>query len=139
MATETIRKAAPERPGKSAQTFVDCDVHNALPANDTLRKYIPQRWHKDLSTGGKQWLGGALASALNDWMTAEWLGRDPRMYGAITIPTEDGVLAAQEIRRAAQHRRFVQVLMFSRTRDPMGHRRYWPIYEAAAEAGLPVA
>jgi predicted TIM-barrel fold metal-dependent hydrolase len=204
MATETIQGT--KRAARTAVSFVDCDVHNALPSNDHLRKYIPQRWHKHLSTGGKQWLGGgravsgmypsrpqkgtyrwdarppggglpgsdydfmledffdlwpvekailapldgngwpqsgafaaALASSLNDWMTAEWLGRDPRMYGAITIPTEDGLLAAHEIHRAAQHRRFVQVLMFSRTRDPMGHRRYWPIYEAAAEEGLPVA
>ena len=82
--------------------------------------------------------GGAIATAINDWMIAEWLGRDPRLYGAITIPMEDGEAAANEIRRVASHRRFVQVMMLSRTRDPMGHPRYWPIYRAAAEAGLPI-
>ncbi|WP_431270555.1 amidohydrolase family protein [Dankookia sp. P2] len=29
--------------------------------------------------------------------------------------------------------------MMSRTAEPCGNPRYWPIYEAAAEAGLPVA
>ena len=83
--------------------------------------------------------GSAIASAINDWMIAEWLDRDPRLYGVITIPMEDGEAAAAEIRRVAHHRRFVQVMMLSRTRDPMGHPRYWPIYRAAAEAGLPIA
>ena len=83
--------------------------------------------------------GASIASAINDWMIAEWLGVDDRLYGAITIPMEDGIAAAEEIRRVAKHERFVQVMMLSRTRDPMGHPRYWPIYRAAAEAGLPVA
>ena len=29
-------------------------------------------------------------------------------------------------------------MFLSRTAEPMGQRRYWPIYEAAAAAGLPV-
>src|SRR6201992_4512085 len=31
-----------------------------------------------------------------------------------------------------------QVLLLSRTREPLGNRRYWPIYEAATAAGFPV-
>ena len=30
------------------------------------------------------------------------------------------------------------MLLLSRTAEPLGQRRYWPIYEAAAEADLPV-
>jgi uncharacterized protein len=30
------------------------------------------------------------------------------------------------------------VLLLSRTAEPLGQKRYWPIYEAAVEAGLPV-
>jgi hypothetical protein len=30
------------------------------------------------------------------------------------------------------------VLLMSRTSEPLGRRRYWPIYEAAAEVGLPI-
>jgi uncharacterized protein len=32
----------------------------------------------------------------------------------------------------------VQVLLLSRTAEALGRRRYWPIYEAAVEHGLPV-
>ena len=32
----------------------------------------------------------------------------------------------------------MQVLLLSRNVEPLGQRRYWPIYEAAEEAGLPV-
>src|SRR5439155_160793 len=33
---------------------------------------------------------------------------------------------------------FAQVFMLSRTAEAHGRRRYWPIYQAAVEAGLPV-
>ena len=81
----------------------------------------------------------ALCSALNDWNAAEWLPKDDRLYGAIIVPAEDAVRAAAEVRRCAPDGHFVQVLMPARTRDPLGHTRYWPLYEAASEAGLPIA
>jgi predicted TIM-barrel fold metal-dependent hydrolase len=43
-----------------------------------------------------------------------------------------------EIRRRAGSRDFAHVLLLSRTSEALGRRRYWPIYEAAVEAGLPV-
>ena len=33
---------------------------------------------------------------------------------------------------------FRQVLLLSRTAEPLGQRRYWPIYEAAQAANLPI-
>jgi uncharacterized protein len=36
----------------------------------------------------------ALASAVNDWQLAEWLEPEPRLRGSITVPYEDGDLAA---------------------------------------------
>ena len=33
---------------------------------------------------------------------------------------------------------FAQVLLLTRTAEPLGQRRYWPIYQAAVEANLPV-
>ncbi len=35
-----------------------------------------------------------------------------------------------EIERRAADRRFVQVQFTGRPREPMGRRKYWPIYEA---------
>ena len=46
--------------------------------------------------------------------------------------------AAAEIRKRAGDKNFVQVLLLSRNVEPLGQRRYWPIYEAAEDAGLPV-
>ena len=46
--------------------------------------------------------------------------------------------AAAEIRKRAGDKNFVQVLLLSRNVEPLGQRRYWPIYEAAQEIGLPV-
>ena len=40
--------------------------------------------------------------------------------------------------RRAGDKDFAQVFMLSRTIEAHGRRRYWPIYEAAVEAGLPV-
>jgi uncharacterized protein len=33
---------------------------------------------------------------------------------------------------------FAQVLLLTRAAEPLGQRRYWPIYQAAAEANLPI-
>lgn len=81
----------------------------------------------------------ALSRALNDWTLAEWIERDDRLYAAICVPCEDAELAAAEVRRLGGHPRLVQVLLNVRTREPLGNRRYWPLYEAAVEQGLPVA
>ncbi len=82
--------------------------------------------------------GAALASAINDWQIAEWLEPEPRLRASINIAYEDGELSAAEIHRRGDDSRFVQVLMLIRTAEPMGRRRYWPIYEAAAAHGIPV-
>ncbi|OLT09874.1 hydrolase [Pseudonocardia sp. CNS-139] len=94
---------------------------------------------------GHQWgaeeprYSAALCRALNDWQAEEWLAQEPRLRGSVTISIEAPDLAAEEIRRRADDPRFVQVLLSTGGELGFGRRRYWPIYEAAAEAGLPVA
>ena len=83
-------------------------------------------------------LATALATAINDWQIAKWTSQDSRLKGSVVVANEDGVSAAAEIRRRAGDKNFVQVLLLSRNVEPLGQRRYWPIYEAAEEAGLPV-
>jgi len=83
-------------------------------------------------------LAGAMARGANDWLATEWLDRDSRLRASIVIPYEDPPAAAAEIDRVAVDPRFVQVLMLSRTIEPMGRRRYWPIYEACERHGLPL-
>jgi hypothetical protein len=84
-------------------------------------------------------LGAALATAANDWQVAEWLDLEPRLRASIVIQMEDPPAAAAEIRRRAADRRFVQALFMGRAQEPMGRRKYWPIYEACAETGVHVA
>lgn len=82
--------------------------------------------------------GAALATAVNDWQVAEWLDREPRLRASINVAYEDGELAAAEIHRVAGDPRFVQVLLLIRTAEPLGRRRYWPLYAAAVEHELPI-
>jgi predicted TIM-barrel fold metal-dependent hydrolase len=83
--------------------------------------------------------GAALASAINDWQIAEWVEPEPRLRGSILVAYEDGELAAQEIDRVGDNPGFVQVLLVVRTREPLGHRKYWKMYEAACRHDLPIA
>jgi predicted TIM-barrel fold metal-dependent hydrolase len=83
-------------------------------------------------------LSAAWAAAVNDWQTAEWLDVEPRYRGSIQIPFEDPALAVAEIRRVAKDKRNVQVQFSGRPAEPMGRRKYWPIYEACVEHGLQV-
>ncbi len=83
-------------------------------------------------------LSAALCSALNDWQVAEWTSREPRLRASVMVPYEQPLAASAEIDRRAGDRSFAQVLLLSRTAEPLGQRRYWPIYEAAVRADLPI-
>jgi hypothetical protein len=80
----------------------------------------------------------AMATAANDCQIAEWLEPEPRLRASLLVPYEDATLAAAEIRRRSGDRRFAQVLLPARTSEPLGNRKYWPLYAAAVESGLPV-
>jgi predicted TIM-barrel fold metal-dependent hydrolase len=80
-----------------------------------------------------------LARAHNDWLRERWLEGEPRARGSILCPAQDSDAAATEIRRCADDRRFVHVLLVGGSERPYGEPRYLPIFQAAAECGLPVA
>jgi hypothetical protein len=114
---------------------------------DFLRRQHLDRWGVDvgvltplLSSGELLDLefSAAHAHAVNEWQCSEWLDPEPRLRGSIVVAYEDGALAAAEIRRQAADSRFVQVLLVVRTLEPLGRRRYWPMYDAAQECGLPI-
>jgi uncharacterized protein len=83
--------------------------------------------------------GRAIATAVNDWLAAEWLDGDERLRAAIVVKPEDPPGAVEEIERRAADPRFVQVLLPARSDRPYGNRHHRPIFEAAAAHGLPVA
>lgn len=82
----------------------------------------------------------ALCRASNDWSIDHFLEVDERLFGGILIPTELPAEAAAEIRRLAHHPKMVEILMFANNVGRgFGHPFYDPIWEAAAEVGLPIA
>ena len=44
-------------------------------------------------------LSAALCRAINNWLVAEWLDRDPRLRASIVVPVHSPDLAAEEIER----------------------------------------
>jgi len=80
----------------------------------------------------------ALCRAVNDWQRHKWTRPEPRLKASITVPSEDAPAAVAEIERCADDRDFAQILMLARTFEPLGAKRYWPIFAKAAEIGMPV-
>jgi uncharacterized protein len=78
-----------------------------------------------------------LAQAFNEHFTQEWLPLSPHLAYAMMVPTQDPMAAAAEIRRIGGHKQIAAVHM-PLLAPLMGNRHYWPIYEAAQEADLPI-
>ncbi|MFN8488450.1 MAG: amidohydrolase family protein [Caldilineaceae bacterium] len=83
-------------------------------------------------------LAASLATAINRWQIDEWLDKEPRLRASIVVPSQNPLLAAQEIERVGDHPGFVQVILPVRSEAPYGNRRYDPIYEAATRHNLVV-
>jgi predicted TIM-barrel fold metal-dependent hydrolase len=83
-------------------------------------------------------MAAAFASAVNDWMIAEFLDKDARLRASIVIPTQNTEMAVAEIERLASDQRFVSVLMLVMDENPLGRRIYWPIYAAAERHNMPI-
>jgi uncharacterized protein len=80
----------------------------------------------------------AMAFAANEFQLEGWHKRDPRLLASVVVPFEDGEATGVEIRRRAGDKRFAHILLRSRTCELLGKKQYWPMYEAACEAGLPI-
>jgi predicted TIM-barrel fold metal-dependent hydrolase len=129
------RDAYPPEGGPQGSSLQFMQQQHLDPNNVALGVLCPLNTGQGLRN---QDLAAALASAINDWQIAEWTSKDSRLKGSIVVGNEDGPAAAAEIRKRAGDSNFVQVLLLSRNVEPLGQRRYWPIYQAAEEAGLPV-
>jgi predicted TIM-barrel fold metal-dependent hydrolase len=81
----------------------------------------------------------ALSHAVNEWQLETWVRPEPRLRAGLVVPQEDAAFAVEEIDARAGDPAFAQILISPRSSDPLGHRRYWPIYEAAQRAGCPIA
>lgn len=80
----------------------------------------------------------ALAAAYNDWLLENWLEKDGRLRGSITVAAQEPLAAAREIDRLGSDPRFVQVVLPA-SGDVFGRPFYRPVFRAAARHGLAVA
>ena len=84
-------------------------------------------------------LGNAMARAMNEYQVEFLVKPEPRLRASLVVNYEDTAGAVAEIERCAGRPEFGHVLLLSRTGEPIGSRSYWPIFEAAVRARLPVA
>jgi predicted TIM-barrel fold metal-dependent hydrolase len=87
-------------------------------------------------------LGTAIACAHNDMMITRWLDHreyGDRFRGTARINPDDVSGALREIARLRDHPRVVQLGVPMQSRELYGKPQFWPLWEAAADAGLPIA
>ena len=96
-----------------------------------------------LSKGGMEErnleFAAALSHAINDWQLETFVKPEPRLRAGIVVPQEDAAFSVTEIDARAGDPSFSQIIISPRSSDPLGHRRYWPIFEAAQRANKPIA
>lgn len=78
----------------------------------------------------------ALCRATNDWQAQAFVEQEGRLRASILVPQDDAEAAVDEIERRAGDWRFAQIQLASKTTEPLGRRRYWPIFAAAQASGL---
>ncbi|MDB5568915.1 MAG: hypothetical protein JWN93_98 [Hyphomicrobiales bacterium] len=83
-------------------------------------------------------MAAEFCKAVNAWVAAERLDKEPRLRASILVHAQNPALAVAEIERCAADKRFVSVLLPVMGDAPLGRRIYWPIYEAAEKAGLAI-
>ncbi len=80
----------------------------------------------------------AMARAINDWQREVMAVPEPRLRASVIVPFEDAAASVAEIERCGVDPHYAQVFLLTRSMEPLGARRYWPIYEAAQAYGLPI-
>jgi len=87
-------------------------------------------------------LNTAIMNAHNQMLVSRWLEDaeyGDRFRGTIRVNPEDVKGALKEIELWADHPRVVQIGIPLQTREMYGRPQWFPVFEAAAEKGLPVA
>ena len=135
-------------PGAPTTARPDCrPTDGRPPASDVelLREQLLDPWQLDYAILNCYYgidsvrhpdMAAALASAVNDWLIAEWLDRDERLRASLVVPARDPKAMIREIERVGDHPGFVQVLMPVRSDRLLGNRLWHPVYEAMARRQL---
>jgi len=78
----------------------------------------------------------AIAHGWNRWMTEDIMARDKRLLGALIVPSQDPVLAAEMIREYGDRPGVVQVMLAYGATSGYGHSQYDPIHQACVDCDL---
>jgi uncharacterized protein len=84
----------------------------------------------------------AVLAAHNEMLARRWLEHDrygERFRGTIRVNPDDIEGALKEIERWHDHARMVQLGIPLQSHELYGKPQFWPLWEAAADCGLPVA
>lgn len=87
-------------------------------------------------------LGTALAAAHNEMLVTRWLDHPEfgdRFRGTIRVNPDDIAGSLREIEKYKDHPRVVQLGIPLQSRELYGKPQFWPLWEAAVAANLPVA
>ncbi|MBV9811550.1 MAG: amidohydrolase family protein, partial [Acetobacteraceae bacterium] len=79
-------------------------------------------------------LAAAYCRATNHWQIETFTKPEPRLKASLVVHYEAAEAGVAEIEHWAADPNFVQIILQSRSADPLGNKRYWPVYEAAAAA-----
>jgi predicted TIM-barrel fold metal-dependent hydrolase len=126
-------RPAPGRPPGSDLDFVRAHVLDAWNAD-----YAILNCAYAIESVRHHYGAAAVASAVNDWLIAEWLAKDSRLRASLVVASQQPQLAAREIDRVGDHPGFVQVYLPVRSWLPYGNPICRPIFDAAARHDLVV-
>jgi uncharacterized protein len=128
--------AYPEEGGPPGSSLDLMRKQHLDPNGVEIGMLIPLRWNP----GSQRNLdfGVALTRAMNTWQVERWVKQEPRLRASVLVAQEDTVGAVAEIDARGGDPNFTQILILPRTDEPLGRRRYWPIFEAAVRNNLPI-
>jgi predicted TIM-barrel fold metal-dependent hydrolase len=92
----------------------------------------------DANTPRNLEFGAALCSAANLWQIDTFTSKEKRLKASILISAENTEAAIAEIERYGDDPQFAQIQLGSRSLEPIGRMRYWPIFAAAVRHNLPI-
>ncbi len=128
--------AYPEEGGPPGSSLDLMRRQHLDPNGVEIGMLIPLRWNP----GSQRNLdfGVALTRAMNTWQVERWVKQEPRLRASVLVAQEDTAGAVAEIDARGGDPNFTQILILPRTDEPIGRRRYWPIFEAAVRSKLPI-
>jgi hypothetical protein len=128
--------AYPEEGGPPGSSLDLMRKQHLDPNGVEIGMLIPLRWNPGSQRNLD--LGCALTRAMNTWQVERWIKQEPRLRASVLVAQEDTEGAVAEIDARGGDPNFTQILLLPRTDEPLGRRRYWPIFEAAVRNNLPV-